>query len=429
VPRMRAWFFEGELPERPWALRQGALLARLLGLAAMRFHRDRGQEKAGALAYSTLLALIPFLLLAASLVEFLQPKEQTDVVAWFLRAVFPPEAQEVREGVLDYVQRSRGALETPAAAGTSLRIAGAIMLIWFAVNLMTGIDRVVGDIWGTGGIRVFVRRLASYWAVLTLAPFLLALSIAGTALLKDYAGEFLGKVAATLLPFVVTWTSALAFFRLMPHTSVRFSAAVVGAVVAGTLFELTKLLMGWYLGMPKSFLTALSFFPAAILWMYVSWTIAIYGLEVTYVAHHGSWRAGRRAGRRELVGTARDEMILAVAVETARGFDEGRTVDLATLADGLRAGEDEVARALKALRDAGLVTESGGGGFRPARGASGTKALAVLDASRTAPGTSRPLRTPPGAAAFLAEVDAKGRDAVADVTLEDLVRKSLVSTT
>jgi membrane protein len=417
--RLRAWFFDGALPERPKVLLGAALFARILGLSALRFHRDRGQEKAASLAYATLLALLPVLVLAISLIEFLAPEQQNDIAGRLVSAIFPQEAAEVRKGILDYVESSRHALQGSASAGTGLRIAGAVLLIYFAANLMTGVDRVVGDIWGTGSIRAFVRRLTAYWAVGTLGPLLLALSIAGTAVLRTYVGESAGGFAVAVLPFLVTWTCGFAFFRLMPHTGARTTAALAGAAVAGVLWEGTKIAMGWYLAAPKSLLTALSFFPAAILWMYVSWAIAIFGMEVTYVVHHGSWRPGRRAGVREVTGRARDSLVLGVAVAIARAFDEGRLLNRADLSQKLCVGEDEVMVALAALRDAGLVVVDDSGGYRPSRGAGGIAALDLVDAAR---GRAGKAALPEPETRFLAELERGGRAAVAHVTLEDLAR-------
>jgi membrane protein len=419
--RLRAWFFDGALPERPLALVLAALGARIIGLSALRFHRDRGQEKAASLAYATLLALLPVLVLAISLIEFLAPAQQNGIAERLLTVIFPEEATDLRKGILDYVESSRHALQGSASAGTGLRIAGAVMLIYFAANLMTGVDRVVGDIWGTGSIRVFMRRLTAYWAVGTIGPLLLALSIAGTAVLRTHFGESAGGFATAVLPFLMTWGCGFAFFRLMPHTSTRTTAALAGAGVAGVLWEGTKLAMGWYLAAPKSLLTALSFFPAAILWMYVSWAIAIFGMEVTYVVHHGSWRPGRRAGVRDLTGRARDELVLGTAVTIARAFNSGKLLNRADLAEALCAGEDEVMVALKALRDAGLVVADESGGYRPSRGAGGIAAVELVDSSR---GKSCKSQLPESALHFLAALNRDGRTAVSHVTLEDLVRET-----
>lgn len=417
--RLRAWFFDGALPERPLVLVGAALFARILGLSALRFHRDRCQEKAASLAYATLLALLPVLVLAISLIEYLAPEQQNDIAERLLSSAFPQEATDLRKGILEYVESSRHALQDSGSAGTGLRIAGAVMLIYFAANLMTGVDRVVGDIWGTGSIRVFMRRLTAYWAVGTLGPLFLALSIAGTALLRTHVGESAGGIAAAVLPFLMTWGCLFAFFRLMPHTGARTTAALAGAGVAGVLWEGTKLAMGWYLAAPKSLLTALSFFPAAILWMYVSWAIAIFGMEVTYVVHHGSWRPGRRAGVRELTGRARDELVLGTAVTIARSFNAGKLSDRAQLAEALCAGEDQVMAALKALRDAGLVVADDSGGYRPSRGAGGISAVDLVDSARGEPAK---VQLPESAVHFLAELNREGRTAVAHVTLEDLAR-------
>jgi hypothetical protein len=175
--------------------------------------------------------------------------------------------------------------------------------------------------------------------------------------------------------------------------------------------------MGWYLSMPKSLLTALSFFPAAILWMYLSWAIAIYGMEVTYVVHHGGWRAGRRAGGCELTGRARDELIVGVAAHVAREFDAGRLPDRARLAELLCASEDEVMLAVDALVAGGLIASADAGGFRPARGAAGIPALDIVDAGRGACGGAD---LPPEVRAFLDRLDTEGRGAVKDVSLQDL---------
>ena len=417
--RLHAWFFGGELPKGPAVWLWIALAARALGLAGLRFYRERRQEKASALAYATLLALLPVLILAISLLEFLAPAQQTDLARWFVSVVFPSEAHEVRDGVIEYIEKSRDALQTSAAAGTGLRIASAVLLLYFAASLISGVDSMVGDLWGTGGVRAFVRRLTAYWAVATIGPLLLALSIVGTTLVSAYVGKSAGGFSIRVLPFAVTWISAFAFFRYMPHTGARNGAALAGAIVAGTLWEGTKLAMGWYLESPKTLLTALGFFPAAILWMYVSWLILIYGLEVTYIVHHGSWRAGRRAGGRGLTGRAREELILGTALAVASEFEAGRLPDRAELAQMLGVGEDEIARAITTLVDAGLVASDHGGEYRPARGIAGISALGVVDVAR---GASL-LAGNAAARTFLDSIDKGGRGPVAAVSLQDLVRE------
>lgn len=396
-------------------------------VAGLRFDRDRGFEKAASLAYSSLLALIPAILLGLSVVEVLAPATQDRVTDWFLDLLFPREAGQVREGFRGYFEDARRTFGD-TGAGTGVRVFSILLLVYFAASLLTTVDRVVADVWGGGGFRAFLRRLSGYWAVITLGPFLLALSFAGTALAGDVLGPSAGETITRALPFVVTSIAVFLFYRLMPHSPVRSGAAFAGAAVAGVAWEASKLVMGWWFARPKTtMLATLSFFPAALLWMYVSWVIGIYGLEVAYVVHHRAWRDGVRGFLRKRRAAARDAVTLAVAVEIARAHDEGRAPDRADLADLLRVPENAVAEAIAALSGADLVEDGPSGGFRPARGAAGILALEVVAASRGRVEDARlPSDLPSARAAheYLRRLERDVADRHGATTLADLAREA-----
>lgn len=406
-------------------LRGAVAVWRALRVAAIRFDRDQGFDKASGLGYASLLAIVPAALLAISLVELLDFDQRLAMTHRVLGMVFPPEATDVRKGFQDYLLASRQAFEGPTST-TGVRIFSLLTLVYFASRLLQSVDRVVAAIWGGGGFRQFLRRLAAYWAVVTLGPLLLALSFTATAAAGEFVGPTLGAALARTLPFGVTWIAVFLFFRLMPHSPVRTSAALAGAVVTGTLWEASKLGLGWYLSQPKTMLTTLSFFPAAILWMYVSWVIAVYGLEVAYVVHHRSWRGGAGALPGPRRGAERDALALAVLIEIFLAFDEGVTPDRAEIAARLGVADDEVADALGVLQEAGLAVPEGGG-YRPARGAEGMRATDSILASR---GDARIGRfgsgsgAPRAALAFLDRLSRDGAQACSSVTLSDLVREA-----
>ena len=408
-------------PAQP--LRVLVWLYRTLHVAARRFARDQGFEKASALAYSSLLALVPAALLAVSVVELLDVEQRVAVTDWFLRLLFPDEAKDVREGFQRYLDESRLVLQGESTAG-SVRIISVLVLVYFAGALLQQVDRVVRAVWGGGGLGYFLRRLSAYWAVVTVGPILLAFSFAATAFASDFLGESAGALFARLLPFGVTWLSVFLFYRWMPHSPVRWRAALTGAIVAGTLWEASKLGLGWYLARPKTLLTTLSFFPAALLWMYVSWSIAIFGLEVSYVVHHRNWRGGSRALPGARNGAARDALAVAVLVEASVAFDRGEGADRATIAERVGAAEDEVADVMGALERAGLLA-AGSGGYRPARGASGIRAVDVIVASRGR-ADAAPLRasspSAQAALAFTARLDRDGAAVCTETTIADLAK-------
>ncbi len=406
--------------------RRFTIAVRTLVLSALRFRSDFGFEKAASLAYSSLLALIPTALLAVSIAELLGTEGQDQFLQRVLDLVLPAD-ERIRANVQELIQDSRAGFEGATGSAT-VRIVSVLMLLYFAGSVLTTVDRVVAHVWGGGGFRAFMRRLSAYWAVVTLGPFLLALSFAATTFASGLLGASAGGVLRSVFPFFVSSVAIFLFYRLMPHSPVRTRAAVWASVVAGVLWETSKIGLGWWFARPHtSFLTKLSFFPMALLWMYVSWAIVIYGLEVAYVVHHGTWREGLRGAGGGRRGAARELLAVAAAVEIVRRHNAGETPDRADLAGELGAAENDVADVVDALVAAGVIGTAPGGGFVPARGADGIPAILAIRAVRgralDAPlaETSAAART---AAEFVARVEQVARDPQAGETLGSLARAS-----
>lgn len=418
-----AGLLSGALPVAPMTRRAVILLRTLVG-ALLRFRSDLGFEKAASLAYSSLLALIPTALLALSVVELLAADEQQAFQDTALDHLLPRD-EALRANVATLVDDARRQFQGATGSGT-VRIVSLLMMLYFSASVLTTVDRVVAHVWGGGGFGAFVRRLSAYWAVITLGPVLLALSFAATAFAEDLLGGAVGGLLRGLFPFAVSSVAIYLFYRLMPHTKVRSRAALAAAVTAGVLWEASKIGLGWWFARPQaSFLTKLSFFPMALLWMYVSWAIVIYGLEVAWVVHHGSWRAGVRGSGASVRGAEREVLALATAVEIARRHDAGRPADRDELAATLSVGDDDLARALDDLSEAGLVARAPGGGYMPARGADGIRATEILRAVRGAPGG--PAVASGADAARVAEAfvrTAESRSETDDTTLGALARRS-----
>ena len=422
---VRRRLLHGELPPTGPS-RSAAVSLRTLILAARRFAHDLGFEKAASLAYSSLLALVPTALLAVSVVELLGAEKQENFLTSMLGIVLPKD-DRLRANVMELINESRNVFA--GATGTAtVRILSLAMLVYFAGSVLATVDRVVAHIWGGGGFRVFVRRLSAYWAVITLGPLLLALSFLASAFAEDLLGSVAGGAVRGVFPFAVSSVAIYLFYRLMPHSPCRPRAALIASVVAGTLWEASKLGLAWWFARPHaSLMTKLSFFPMALLWMYVSWAIVIYGLEVAFVVHHGTWREGLARTTDPRLGAARELLAVALAIEVARCHDEGRAPDRAVLADTLGAADNDVRAALDNLMAAGVLTTAASGALIPARGADGVPAVLVLRAVR-GHAAERPLSSSAPAAlvaaAFLERAEAGGRLPIDAETLGSLVRSS-----
>ena len=96
---------------------------------------------------------------------------------------------------------------------------------------------------------------------------------------------FRGRILAPLLAFVVLTAFLTVFYRLMPATKVKWSAALVGGAVGGGLLQLNNLLNIFYLSKVVTYSKiygSLGAVPIFLLGLYFSWIIILLGAQVAY---------------------------------------------------------------------------------------------------------------------------------------------------
>ncbi len=279
-------------------------------LVARSFSRNRCPVRASALAYASLLALIPMLAVAMSIASGLLKKEGEAGIEKFIvklvDSVTPP-AQTVGTNLTTEVDDedfyagtnqvagaagptqgavSPGPISTNTAAVSSGRgderaaaaqravaakinefiqntrsgaigLTGSILLIFAAISMLSRIEATFNDIWGVARGRSWFMRIILYWAVLTLTPLLLAVALGlatGPHLettkrlvsTLPLIGSFLVHFGLQLLPVLILCLTFAAFYMLMPNTRVHWGAALVGGLVAGLLFHLNDMVSVLY---------------------------------------------------------------------------------------------------------------------------------------------------------------------------------------
>ena len=267
------------------------------------FNRNRCPVRASALAYATLLALIPMLAVAVSVTSSLLKKQGEDRIDQFIvklvNSVTPPaevggtngvpsgtnltSQAEVHAGT-NHLARAAAALARAAGitprAGTNgasllgqdqqaidtrravarqidefiqhtrsgaLGLTGSVLLIFVAISMLSRIEATFNDIWGVVRGRSWFMRVVLYWGVLTLAPVLLigALGLASGPHLESTKRlftimPFVGDLLFEVLPVVLLCLAFALFYMLMPNAKVRFVPALVGGLVGGLLFHLNN---------------------------------------------------------------------------------------------------------------------------------------------------------------------------------------------
>ncbi len=311
-----------------------------------RFLAHGGLERAGSLAYTTLLSLVPLMTVVFAILSAFPVGERVnEAIQEFIFSNFMPAAGEV---VHQYL------LEFSAKA-SHLTGVGFLVLIMVAVMLVASIDHAFNAIWEVERKRRPLNKFLIYWTVLSLGPLLVGASVLATLELASL--PVVSEATATgfgqrLLGWLPVAMSALAFgflYWLVPNRPVKGRHALVGGVFAAILFEWSKQGFAWYL---KTFPTyeliygALAAIPIFLIWIYLSWVVVLLGAEVTYgLGAYGHLFQGRKGPASEL------EEMVQLLLQLARGQKEGRALSPRKLLHCCRNAEKRLAR----LQQMGLV--------------------------------------------------------------------------
>jgi membrane protein len=245
------------------------------------FKQDRNFESAGALSYTSLLALVPLMAVILGVLSAF-PVFDYGVVQLqdFIFSNFVPAAGDVVRDYLDqFVQRSAGLTGT-----------GTLFLVATALILMSTIEKSLNRIWRVDRARRPTSRLIVYWAVLTLGPLMLGASLGLTsylAALPLLAPEFVRGTLQSLVfaatPFLVAMLAFTLIFMIVPNRRVRWNHALAGAAFSALAFELSKRGFVFYISNFPTYeklYGALATIPIFLLWIYVSWVVILLGASL-----------------------------------------------------------------------------------------------------------------------------------------------------
>ena len=246
-----------------------------------RFREDRLGLTASSLTFTTTIALVPlFTVVLAVFTAFpIFGKFQGVLQQWLVESLIP---DSIARQVLGYLTQFAGKASKRGGAGVAVLIVTALALI-------LTIDRTLNNIWRVRKPRPLGQRVLVYWAVVSLGPLLLAVSLSLTSyalsVSKGLVGSLPGGVQLLLdtLQFVLLAWGMAALYHYVPNTQVRWSHAWVGGVFVSAGFELAKWLLVLYLGKVPTYSVLYGAFatvPILLIWIYTAWVIVLLGAVI-----------------------------------------------------------------------------------------------------------------------------------------------------
>src|SRR3954468_1799390 len=247
-----------------------------------RLFEDRLTQAAGSLTYTTLLSIVPLVVVALALSTAFPAFDRViGELQNYLINNFLPKAKGIDTVVRQFNTFASG---VGKLTGLGLGVLGVT-----AVMLMLTVDDVMNRIFRVERKRSLAQRVATYWAVLTLGPLLFGAGISMTSALTVHSlgllslGAFV-QTALGVLPFVLTWAGLVAIYILVPNRPVPLQHALAGALLAGVVFEVAKRLFAYYVSGFPAYTLLYGTFAALftlLVWVYLSWLIVLVGATFT----------------------------------------------------------------------------------------------------------------------------------------------------
>jgi hypothetical protein len=219
-------------------------LAHFWILVIKSFQRNRGPVRAAALAYTSMLSLIPVLAVVVSISTVVLQQDKggktvSDLLDKFVNYVAPqlnliqgdPESGAVNRQ--EVVNRIQSYIRT-VNSGT-LGVTAGFALVFIAVMVLSNVEATFNDIWGVTRGRTWSARVIQYWAAISLGPIFIVTAVAltsvGTA--KD-DGTVAHSTNSAVLVTNLAKTNLLAS-NIIANSETSLSKAIVVSPTSGIM--------------------------------------------------------------------------------------------------------------------------------------------------------------------------------------------------
>ncbi|MFT4552562.1 MAG: membrane protein [Chlamydiales bacterium] len=279
------WIWQTPLEELSWIRAFLIRNLRIIHLSLNEFHKDDCSLHASALTYYTLLSIVPMLALAFGVAK-----------GFGLDGILENEILSHVHGqetvILKSITFARQILEN--TQGGLIAGIGVISLFWTIIKVLTYIEISSNKIWGVAEGRGWARRISDYLSISLICPILFIVANGATLLVSselEVISEMLGYwnlpllVILAILPYCAIWALLTFLYLCMPNTKVQFSAALLAAIVAGSLYQIFQwVIIDFQIGIAHygSIYGSFAALPLFLIWLQASWLIVLLGSELSF---------------------------------------------------------------------------------------------------------------------------------------------------
>jgi membrane protein len=338
---------------------KSAPLTDLVRIFARRFVEDRCMQIASSLTFTTLLALVPIITVALTVVSAFPVFESWihHLQRFLMNNIVPESVSSITTYAAQFSENA-----------TQLTAVGIAFVALTALMLMVTIDTAFNHIWRASRPRNLLQRILVYWMVLTVGPLFVGASLSLTSymirlslgLIDNPPG--LGLLMFRFTSLALTAVALALLYWMVPNRPVLKRDALIGGLSAGVCLEAMKQGFSFYVAHFASYelvYGAFAAIPVFLMWIYLSWLIVIGGAVLAALLPE--WR--ERAGQSEPMPGSDFFDALQVLKVLWRAHRTGAVISVSSLHPAVKVRIDHLEKILAMLSGAGWVARSGADGW------------------------------------------------------------------
>ena len=336
---------------------------RVIILAVRDFGENKCNFRASALTFYSLLSIVPVIALMFGIAKGfgLQDKVKEQLLAKM------QGQEEVVKKVIDFADSMLANTSGGIIAGV-----GVAFLFWTIISVLSNIENSFNDIWGVKKCRSFGRKFGDYLSIMLVCPILLAISGGATVFVSSQIQTITEKIPLLqnlgpafwvlfkLLPFCTIWVAFTFVLSFMPNTKVNFKSALIGGIVAGTVFAGVQwAYINFQIGAAKygAIYGSFAALPLFLIWLQTSWLIVLFGAEVSF-AHQNVETYEFEPDCRSVSHSFKTLLSLLITQRLVKRFCDGeKPSDASGLSHELEIPVRLVRQILYELSEAGVLSE------------------------------------------------------------------------
>lgn len=338
--------------------RSGVKFLKVVLFSFRKLSQDQLLLRAPALAFFTLLSVVPLAALAFGVAK-----------GFGLQDVLQRQLQEqlalpgdVETMILDFarttLEKARGGL----VAGL-----GLVFLFVTVTLVLSNIEASFNKIWGLHKGRSLSVKIRDYFSMIFIGTILLLVSLSLTVAITNIPSVFgyfdeIISFLINLVPYTIVWFLFAFMIVFMPNRKVSLKAGLIAGIVSGTLYQL---ILNFYIRLQvtvsvyNAIYGSFAALPLFLIWLQVSWICVLYGAEVSY-AFENVKTMGFQSGRTSISIKAQKMILLRIVHCVVKRFrdPEVHPPSADQIAHELGISGQLVNQLLEDLVDARLITET-----------------------------------------------------------------------